>query len=691
MPPSVEQTTSYVERSMPPESLRVAFVGCGAMARLHAYALQRIASAHTIVAAHDRDAAAAAEFVQEFGGQAFDSLATMLAQARPHVVHICTPAGLHFEPARAAIAAGAHVYVEKPFQETAGQAGELLALAAARGVLVCAGHQQLYDAAYLRLRERASALGTPVSVESRFTFAPAVDPETGPPERLAQQLLDIVPHPLYTLLDAMERLHPTGETTIAHVTADCRQVHVLLRRGELGGTLFVSLRARPIVSTLAITGTAGTLTTDFVRSVLVGSPNPGTSPVEKILNPIAEGWQLQWRSVRSLLRRVFAGGHYPGLAELLSPFYQAVATNGKSPVSPGHLASVTAIFEQLTAAIGGSLPAKPRAPSWRPRGPVALVTGAGGFFGRRIADALAARGYAVRGVARSPDARVRSVQEWVAADLSRGLPAAALEGVNVVVHAAAATSGGMSAHQRHSIDASRNVVAAMAGAGVRHLVYISSISVLEPPRTPWEVQNEQTPLAAQPAPLGPYTWGKVGAERVVSDEAARLGVQARIIRPAALIDLAAPDMPGLLGKRLYGNWHLGLGRPGLPFAVCDVQRAAEVVAWYAQRFDDAPPVLNLWDPDYPKRRDVIAAFRARGWRGRMVWVPIRPLGLAAHSARLLMALLRGSLPSRQAIIDVLKPRRFDATLSRDVLARSIADQKSVRTAEPLRAHPAYGV
>ncbi|HEX9546683.1 MAG TPA: Gfo/Idh/MocA family oxidoreductase, partial [Acidimicrobiales bacterium] len=71
------------------------------MARLHAYALQRVSVPHTIVAAHDRDVAAVTEFAREFGGQSFESLETLLAQARPHVVHVCTPAGWHFEPARA--------------------------------------------------------------------------------------------------------------------------------------------------------------------------------------------------------------------------------------------------------------------------------------------------------------------------------------------------------------------------------------------------------------------------------------------------------------------------------------------------------------------------------------------------------------------------------------------------------------
>ena len=665
---------------MSSQTLRVAFVGCGAMARLHAHALPRTGVPSSIVGAFDYDSLAAAEFVRDFGGEAFDSLERMLAQAAPQVVHICTPAGRHFEPARAAIEAGAHVYVEKPFQETAAEAAELLALAAARGVKVCAGHQQLHDSAYQRLKTRTASLGQPLHVECRFTFAPSADPETGPPERLAQQLLDIVPHPLYTLLDAMESLHPAGETTVAHVTAHYRGVHVLMQRGPIEGTLFVSLRARPILSTLSVTGTGGTLTADFVRSVLVGTGNAGTSPVEKILNPLFEGWQLQWRSIRSLLRRVFAGGHYPGLAELLGAFYRAIATNTASPLTPSHLSSVTSAFEQVTAAIRESLPRRAVPAARRATGPIALVTGAGGFFGRRIADALAARGYVVRGVARVPDPRVPSVREWVAADLSRELPPAALDGVEVVVHAAAATSGGMGAHQRHSVDASRQVVRAMHAAGVRRLIYISSISVLEPPRTPWEVQDEHTPLAAHAERLGPYTWGKAEAERVVTAEAKELGVDVRIIRPAALVDLAAPDMPGLLGKRLYGEWHLGLGRPGLPFAWCDVRRAGDVVAWYAAHFSDAPALLNLWDPAYPKRRDALRAFRARGWRGRMVWVPIRPLGLAAQSARWLLALMKGSLPTRMAIVGVLKPRRFDGAASRDVLARAAPEREAPRTA-----------
>src|SRR5260370_15660570 len=111
----------------------------------------------------------------------------------------------------------------------------------------------------------------------------------------------------------------------------------------------------------------------------------------------------------------------------------------------------------------------------------------------------------------------------------------------------------------------------MSAAGVRRLIYVSSISVLRPPRSLRERQNEQTPLASRAERLGAYTWGKCAAEELVA--AAGRDLQVRIVRPAALIGWSATDLPGLLGRRLFGRWYLGLGRPGLPFAVCDVEQA----------------------------------------------------------------------------------------------------------------------
>ena len=112
---------------------------------------------------------------------------------------------------------------------------------------------------------------------------------------------------------------------------------------------------------------------------------------------------------------------------------------------------------------------------------------------------------------------------------------------------------------------------AMHADGVSKLVLVSSLSVIRPPRTPWERQDERTPRPAIRVRLAPYTWGKSLQEALVEREAAALGIATRIHQAWARSSTTHnPELPGLMGRRLVGRWHLGLGRPGLPIAVCDV-------------------------------------------------------------------------------------------------------------------------
>jgi uncharacterized protein YbjT (DUF2867 family) len=327
----------------------------------------------------------------------------------------------------------------------------------------------------------------------------------------------------------------------------------------------------------------------------LGAANEGTSPLEKIGNPFLEAAQLSWRSAVSLGKRLARGGHYPGLAELLGDFYAAAASRGTSPLSTDHLGRVTAIYEQIALRIQDAVDlATPRrtpaVAATSTASPLAVVTGAAGFFGRAITRELVRRGFRVRGVGRSERPADPHLHEWVRADLGREIPTGVFAGAAVVVHAAAETAGGFDAHQRNTVDATEHVLRAMGTARVGRLVYVSSLSVLRPPRPFWEVQNEATPLATNPDRLGAYTWGKCVAEQLVRAAGTELAV--RIVRPAALIDWEHIEFPGLLGRRLFGGWHLGLGRPGLPFAVCEVGRAAAAVAWCAAQFDDAPAIVN---------------------------------------------------------------------------------------------------
>lgn len=661
--------------------LRSAFIGAGHMAERHVDALRRVPTPHQVVGVCDLRPDAALALARRAGTKPYSSVAALLDEACPNIVHICTQPGTHFELARQALLGGAHVYIEKPFAQTRGHADALFELARQRGLLLCAGHQLVRDPAFRKLLEQASALQPVAVVDSYFAFRPPrLNPYRSAPAALGEQLLDILPHPLYTLVSALEQLVPNGGALqLAHVTATPTDLHAVLRIGEATGRLCVSLRARPVASTLTVTGAHGTLTADFVRGTVLGAGNDGTSPLEKIANPFIEGAQLAWRSAGGLTRRLLGGIDYPGLAELLGDFYAAVAAGGHSPLGVDHLRRVTDVYEELTAQVrSGIQPATPKSASigGAEPGPLAVVTGAAGFLGRALTRELASRGFRVRGTYRSqpPPTDNPHVQEWMRVDLGGEIPSVVFAGATVVVHAAAATSGGFESHARDSVGATGNVLRAMAAAGVRRLVYVSSISVLQPPRWTRERQTERTPLATNSKPLGPYTWGKCAAEQLVADAHARQDVVARIVRPAALIDWEElVDFPGLLGRRLFGHWYLGLGRPGLPFAACEVGQAGAAIAWMAEHFDAAPPIVNLMDPEIRTRRQLIAQFQKRGWRGRVVWVPIRLLaGLVTVMGRAMALAGRGSA-QRMSVWSILRPRRYDPSVAAGVLAAARDD------------------
>jgi predicted dehydrogenase/nucleoside-diphosphate-sugar epimerase len=647
--------------------LRVAFLGAGQMARQHVNAIRRHAVASVVVGVHDRAQGPAAEFAAQASTVAFPSTEALLAEARPDVVHICTPPRAHFEGARAALDAGAHVYVEKPFALTGDDARVLLDLARSRRVLVCAGHQLVRDHAFETLCAGAADLGALVQVDSEFAFRPVGAWATRAGARgLAAQAVDILPHPLYTLVDVLERFAPgDAPINLAWAHGSASDLQAVLKAGDIVGRLSVSLRARPVASSLTLKGTRGSLTCDFVRSIVVGAANPGTEALEKVLNPMVEGIQLISRTAASVARRLRTGQSYPGLGELLEAFHGAVKRGEASPVTPEHLIRVTGLFEQLVGTIERGAPRKPSSPA-RPRvdsAPVAAVTGARGFLGSEIARALGR----VKGIGRAANPEDPHVQQWVVADLSNGLPAGALAGADVVVHAAAETAGGYEAHQRNTIDATRHLLQAMHASGVARLVLVSSLSVLRPPRTPWERQDEATPRPTDPRPLGPYTWGKTLQEELVEREAPALGIAIRIIRPGALIDRREPALPGLMGRHLFGRWNLGLGRPGLPIAVCDVEQCARVIAWCATHFDESPPIVNLFDWAVTTRRELVGVLRRQGWSGRIVWVPISAISLGIMTARTVLSAARGRLPVRLAVWSILRPRRYDARTAARVL------------------------
>lgn len=90
-----------------------------------------------------------------------------LDQCRPDIVSIGTPGGAHFDPIRQAIAAGAHVFCDKPMTTQGETAAELYQLAQAKGVKTAYAASFRYTASVLHARRLVAqgAIGAPTEVE----------------------------------------------------------------------------------------------------------------------------------------------------------------------------------------------------------------------------------------------------------------------------------------------------------------------------------------------------------------------------------------------------------------------------------------------------------------------------------------------------------------------------------------------
>ncbi|MGZ9809029.1 NAD-dependent epimerase/dehydratase family protein [Pseudoroseicyclus sp. H15] len=160
-----------------------------------------------------------------------------------------------------------------------------------------------------------------------------------------------------------------------------------------------------------------------------------------------------------------------------------------------------------------------------------LVTGSGGFLGRAVLAAAEARGHEARGLTRADG------------DLAEGLAEGALEGIDAVLHCAAAMDSARAA--RDTVQATLALLAAMAGHPAR-LVLASSIAVYAAPGP-----RHRRPAEGEIAAEG----GIVGAETAASGRAAsgRLGAlyaQSTRGRPP-LIDEGSPLDPAPRGRDAY--------------------------------------------------------------------------------------------------------------------------------------------
>ncbi|PWU01586.1 MAG: NAD-dependent dehydratase [Terriglobia bacterium] len=166
-----------------------------------------------------------------------------------------------------------------------------------------------------------------------------------------------------------------------------------------------------------------------------------------------------------------------------------------------------------------------------------LVTGVSGFLGWHVARALRERGFPVRGLVRG-GSRVPDLDiECVAGDLREPASLArAAEGASDVFHVAAdyrLWAKDPAELYRSNVDGTRNLIEAARAAGVRRMVYTSTVGCIGIPHD--GIGNEDTPVSLADM-AGDYKRSKFLAEQVVL-EAAREGFPVVVVNPTAPVGI----------------------------------------------------------------------------------------------------------------------------------------------------------
>jgi predicted dehydrogenase/nucleoside-diphosphate-sugar epimerase len=589
--------------------IRTGFVGAGYIASWHAEALASAGA--RLVAVCDPALSAAEGLAGRYGAQAYRDLGQMLAEAKLDAVHILTPPSLHAEHALAALAAGAHVLVEKPFALTSKDAAAMVAAAKAAGKVIAVNHNFLTLPAYARLRA-AMAAGVPGKLDSvdirwRFPLAPL---RSGPfglwMLRAPQNLLfELGPH-LFAF--AVDLLGPLTEfdlrlskpIRIPGGVAHHQGWQIRAKAGDVDVTLHLSLVEGAEDRSVELRGVGGIARLDYGADALV-IERANASDI--VVNPLRHQLGLAWqhgvegarnaaRQLASLNRKSPYGLGFLGATGL---FYDALRGGAMDArLDGGSAVEVIRAIEAVAALIPAQAPVVWPAPPVVGAQADMLVIGGTGFVGRDLTRALVAKGHRVRVLSRgrsNPFADLGDAVELVPVAMTdvAGLTSA-MAGIDTVFHLARSEESSWEAYLQNDVAVTEGIAGAVLAAGVRRLVYTGTIASYD--------ASDPSRIITEETEFGPMQDRNLYARSKAECEARLLalhrdkGLPLVIARPGIVVGPGGPLQHWGIGRwhgagavRIWGN-----GRNKLPFVLNDdvadgLIAAAEVPGIEGQSFN----------------------------------------------------------------------------------------------------------
>ena len=354
-------------------SLSAAIVGCGQIADGHVEQLQKLGTAR-IAAVCDRELLMAEQLASRYAIPRFYAdFEEMLARERPDVVHITTPPQSHRALALGALDQGCHVYVEKPFAMTTGDARVIIEHAERLGRKLTIGYTYAYDPPALDLMAAVAQgrIGDPVHVESFFgynlkgSYGSAIfgDPRHWVhdlPGRLLQNNIDHMLNKIVTFMpDERPAIHAVGWVQREQRYGDRRdeahdELRVMLRGATVSAYATFSSHIRPAAHFLRVYGTKNTVHADFVsRVVTLEQERQLPSAIGRLALGFAGTVEHLRASTRNAVR--FARSEFQffaGLERLMALFYDSILNETPPPIAYRDILRVSEWIDEIISQIG---------------------------------------------------------------------------------------------------------------------------------------------------------------------------------------------------------------------------------------------------------------------------------------------------------------------------------------------------
>ena len=348
--------------------LRAAVIGTGGISKEHLTFLASSGRAD-LVGVCDMSPIAVDVAATTYGTTAYADVATMLADARPDVVHVLTPPTTHVALSEQCLAAGAHVICEKPITLDAPDLDRLLAAADRAGKRLIENHNYRFNPEVEQLDALVASgtIGRVGEVEVRMGLpvndpgGRFGDPNLPSPIHLlpAGVIHDFITHLTYLVTHftpgvdwATVDSRWSNHGGVAHVAVDDLDA-ILVGEGPDGAVharIRFSALLAPDCFEITVRGTAGYGQVElFSGRVSEVIPRPGGKQLSPIVNMMVGGASMFVGGPRSLKRKIMQQGPYVGLARFLDLTYAALAAGAVPPVTADDMLVTSRLIDRLVA------------------------------------------------------------------------------------------------------------------------------------------------------------------------------------------------------------------------------------------------------------------------------------------------------------------------------------------------------